>query len=67
MSFQTYLDNIKTKTGKTPEEFKKHAEKKGLQKPDVKAGEIVAWLKKDFDLGQGHAMAVYAWLRGKRE
>ncbi|MBC8042335.1 MAG: DUF4287 domain-containing protein, partial [Rhizobacter sp.] len=57
----------KTKTGKTPEDFKKLAEKKGLLKPDVKAGEIVAWLKKDFDLGRGHAMAVYAWLRGKRE
>jgi len=65
MSFQAYLDNIKTKTGKTPEDFEKLAEKKGfLQKgklnPWVKAGEIVAWLKKDFDLGHGHAMAIYA-------
>lgn len=67
MSFQTYLDNIKTKTGKTPEDFKKLAEKKGLLKPDVKASEVAAWLKTDFDLGHGHAMAVYAWLRGKRE
>ncbi len=30
MSFQAYLDNIKAKTGKTPEDFKKLAEKKGL-------------------------------------
>jgi len=59
MSFQAYLDNIKAKTGKSPEDFKKLAEKKGLLKPEAKAGEIVAWLKKDFDLGHGHAMAIY--------
>jgi len=28
MSFQAYIDNIKAKTGKTPEDFKKRAEKK---------------------------------------
>lgn len=60
MSFQAYLDNIKTKTGKTPEDFKKLAQQKGLLQPLAKAGEIVAWLKQDFDLGHGHAMAVYA-------
>jgi hypothetical protein len=60
MSFQAYLDNIKEKTGKTPEDFKALAEKKGLLKPGVKAGEIVAWLKEDFGLGHGHAMAIYA-------
>lgn len=65
MSFQAYLKNIKAKTGKTPEDFKKLAEKKGLLKPGVKAGAIVAWLKKDFDLGHGHAMAIYAVLSGK--
>lgn len=58
MSFQAYLDNIKTKTGKTPDDLKKLAEKKGLLKPGVKAGEIVAWLKEDFDLGHGHSMAI---------
>jgi hypothetical protein len=69
MSFQAYLDNIKIKTGKSPEDFKKLAEKKGfLQKgklnPLTKAGEIVDWLKKDFDLGHGHAMAIYALFKG---
>ncbi|HEY5826189.1 MAG TPA: DUF4287 domain-containing protein [Cyclobacteriaceae bacterium] len=59
MSFQAYLDTIKAKTGKTAVDFKKLAEKKGLLKEGVKAGEIVAWLKKDFDLGHGHAMAIY--------
>ncbi len=67
MSFQAYIDNIKTKTGKTPEDFKKLADKKGLLKPGVKAGEIIAWLKKDFDLGHGHAMAIYATFKGKKE
>jgi hypothetical protein len=64
MSFQAYIDNIKKKTGKTPEEFKAIAEEKGLLKEGVKAGEIVAWLKKDFELGHGHAMAIYATFKG---
>ncbi len=63
MSFQAYLDNIKAKTGKTPDDFKKLAAKNGLLKTGTKAGEIVAWLKKDFDLGHGHAMAIYALLK----
>jgi len=57
MSFQAYLDNIETKTGKTPNEFIALAKDKGFG-PDTKAGEITAWLKEDFDLGHGHAMAL---------
>lgn len=72
MSFQAYLDNIETKTGKTPADFKKIAEEKGFMKegelnPSTKAGEIVAWLKADFGLGHGHAMAIYAAFKGKTE
>ena len=67
MSFQAYLDNIKTKTGKTAEEFKRLARQKGLLKPGTKAGEIVAWLKEDFGLGHGHSMAIYAYFKGKRD
>jgi len=55
MSFQAYLDNIKAKTGKTPEDFRKLAKKKGLMKPR----EIVAWLKEEYGLGYGHAGAIY--------
>jgi len=29
--------------------------------------EIVEWLKENFDLGHGHAMAIYAKFKGKRE
>jgi hypothetical protein len=67
MSFQAYIINIEAKTGKTPADFKKIAEEKGLLQPGVKAGEIVKWLKEDFDLGHGHAMAIYATFKGKTE
>jgi hypothetical protein len=71
MSFQAYLDNIKAKTGKGPEDFKKLADKKGFTKngklvEGVKAGQIVDWLKSDFDLGHGHAMAIFALLKGTK-
>jgi hypothetical protein len=65
MSFQAYIDNIKAKTGLSPEDFKKLAKEKGLLEPRVKAMQIVAWLKKDFGLGHGHAMAIYAAFKGK--
>lgn len=57
MSFQAYLDNIEQKTGKTPNEFIALAQEKGFG-PDTKAGEIAAWLKEEFGLGHGHAMAM---------
>jgi predicted transport protein len=63
MSYQAYLDNIKKKTGKTPDDFRSLAEKRGLLRADVKAGEVLAWLKADFGLGHGHAMAIYGTLR----
>ena len=70
MSFQAYINNIKLKTGKTPEEFKKLAEAKGFLKEGVlvktvKATEITNWLKEDFELGYGHAMAIFAAFKGK--
>jgi hypothetical protein len=69
MSFQAYLDNIQTKTGKSPEDLKKLATEKGFLengklKPEIKAGQIVQWLKDDFELGHGHAMAIYALFKG---
>lgn len=63
MTFQAYIDNIKAKTGKTPEDFKVWAEKKGFLEPDVKVMQIVAALKEDFDLGHGHAMAIVLTLK----
>ena len=63
MSFQAYIDNIYAKTGKTPEDFLKVAEAKGMVGPDVKVMEIVNWLKKDYGLGHGHAMAIVLTFR----
>jgi Domain of unknown function (DUF4287) len=72
MSFQAYLDNIKTKTGKSLGDFKKLAEKKRFLKsgklvPTVKATEITTWLKEDFELGHGHAMAIFALFKGVKK
>jgi hypothetical protein len=33
----------------------------------VKAGEIVQWLKDDFELGHGHAMALFALFKGVKK
>jgi len=57
MSFQAYLDNIETKTGITPRQFIELAREKGFDET-TKATPIVAWLKEDYALGQGHAMAL---------
>ena len=57
MSFQAYLDNIETKTGKTPNELIALAKEKGITS-ETKAGEILKWLKEEFDLGRGHGMAL---------
>lgn len=69
MSFQAYLKNIKTQTGKGPADFRALAEEKGFTQNGeltaaTKAGDIVKWLKDDFGLGHGHAMAIYALLKG---
>jgi len=58
MSFQAYLDNIEDKTGKTPREFIALAKERGYDDPATKAGVIVDWLKADYGLGRGHAMAL---------
>ncbi len=63
MTFQAYIDNIKAKTGKTPEDFRVWADKKGLLEPEVKVMQIVAALKKDFGLGHGHSMAIVLTLK----
>ena len=57
MSFQGYLKTIKEKTGNGPAEFRTLAEQKGFTangelKAEVKAGDIVNWLKNDFELGR---------------
>ena len=58
MSFQAYLDAIEDKTGKTPREFIALANERGLNQQATKTGDIVDWLKADYGLGRGHAMAL---------
>jgi hypothetical protein len=70
MSFQAYLDNIEAKTGQSPEDFKRQAREKGYTmeeglSPGIKAADIITWLAEDYALGRGHAMAIFALLKGK--
>jgi hypothetical protein len=61
MSFQAYLDNIQAKTGKRPQDIASMVRAQGLSKP----AEIIAWLKHEFDLGHGHAMAIVSLARSE--
>lgn len=65
-TFRAYMENIRAKSGKTPEDFWKLANKKGF----VKRGKIAAkhanmltWLKSDIGLGHVHANFVIMYLR----
>jgi hypothetical protein len=59
VSFEAYIRNIETKTGKTPDDFRALATERGLLGSDAKAMRLVGWLKQDFGLGHGHAMAIW--------
>ena len=54
MSYQAYLDTIKAKTGRTPDDFRVLAAEKGL----TQYSEVMAWLKADYGLGHGHANVI---------
>jgi hypothetical protein len=71
VSFQTYIDNIEAKTGLKPADFRKRATAKGFIADDaiasgVKATTVTDWLKAEFGLGHGHAMAIYATFKGRQ-
>jgi hypothetical protein len=53
-----FIPNIEKKTGKTTKEFVALAIKKGLGDPNIKPGVRMAWLKEEFGLGHGHALAM---------
>jgi hypothetical protein len=62
MSYQAYLDAIETKTGKTPQQLLDEAAARGYR-PDTKAAVVVDWLREDYGVGRGHAMALYGVLK----
>lgn len=57
MSFQAYRDAIETKTGKNPNEQVALATERGFGESTTSTP-IVEWLRDDFGLGRGHAMAL---------
>jgi len=66
MSFQAYIDNIHKLTGKTPDDFYAAAKSVGILDDKLTATIFVDWLKRDFELGRGHAMALWALFKSKR-
>lgn len=66
MSFQAYLDAVEDKTGRTPAELVDVAHERGFS-ARTKAAVVVNWLKTDFGVGHGHAMAFYYVLKNGAE
>jgi hypothetical protein len=65
MTFEAYMSNIRTKTGKDPKDFFDEAVRMGALRPETKTMEFVSWLKSSSGLGHGHAMAVWEAFRRK--
>lgn len=57
MSFQAYLDTIEKKTDLTPRQLLEKATERGFGTGTM-ATPIIEWLKEEFGLGRGHAMAM---------
>lgn len=62
MSFQAYLDAVETKTGKTPAVLLQEAADQGFG-PTTKATAVADWLKAEYGIGRGHAMAFHYVLK----
>jgi hypothetical protein len=72
MTFKAYMDNIEAKTGISLKQFRALADARGLTekgrlKPGIRAGQVTDWLKADYSLGHGHAMALYALFKGFKQ
>ena len=62
MSYQAYLDAIETTTGRTPQELLDEAVSRGYG-PGTKATVVVEWLRDEYGVGRGHAMALFGVLK----
>ncbi len=65
MTFQAYLDSIKAKTGKGPDDFKVAMTKAKVLGFDMTATTFCKWLGTEYGLGHGHAMALWAVFKSK--
>ena len=65
MTFQAYIDNIEKQTGVGAAEWPKLAKAQGLTRPGTKSTAITDWLKAEYGLGHGHAMAIVKLLKDK--
>jgi predicted DNA-binding protein len=61
MSFEAYMDNIAKKTGKTSMQMRDEAIEQGILTDDMKAIVFTDWLKNEYQLGHGHAMAMWKY------
>ena len=59
MTYKAYIDNIYTKTGKHPEDYRRAAKEKGL----AKHADLLKWLKTECGLGHGHANAIILYIQ----
>jgi hypothetical protein len=66
MSFQAYIDAVETKTGMIPSDLLHVARERGFNEKS-KAGDVAAWLKEDYGVGRGHAMAFFHVLKNGPE
>ena len=60
-----YLPGIEKKTGMTAKDFVAAAIKQGFADPELKPGVRIAWLKKEYGLGHGHAMFMAHTIRNE--
>lgn len=62
MSFQAYIDAVEAKSGMVPSDLLELAKERGFTEKS-KAGDVAAWLKDDYGIGRGHAMAFFHVLK----
>lgn len=59
MTYKAYIDNIRAKTGMSPEDYRRMAKAKGL----TKYSDLLKWLKTECGLGHGHANAIILYIQ----
>lgn len=71
MSFQSYIKNVENSTGVSIDQLVATAQVEGLSVEGglargVMPKQVLSWLQDKYGLGHGHAMAVVAYIKGKR-